>query len=121
MKRTGRGGRVYSTEHGRMCPACGQPVAQCVCRKGRTQAIAPGDGIVRISRQTKGRKGKAVTVITGVPLGHDDLARLATRLKQKCGAGGTVKARVIEIQGDHRDLLVAELIQAGYIVKRVGG
>ncbi len=115
------GGLVYSTEHGRMCPACGQPAAQCLCRDERAKAIAPGDGIVRVSRETKGRKGKAVTVITGVPLAHDDLAKLATRLKQKCGAGGTVKAGVIEIQGDHRNLVVVELAKQGYTAKRSGG
>ena len=121
MRHAGNDGCVYSTEHGRMCPACGQPVAECVCRKAKAEAIPPGDGIVRVSRETKGRKGKGVTLIAGVPLGHDDLARLATRLKQKCGAGGTVKAGVIEIQGDHRDLLVAELTGQGYTVKRSGG
>lgn len=112
-------GIVYSTEHGRMCPDCGRPVAECVCRKEKLVPV--GDGIVRVSRETKGRKGKAVTVITGVGLDEDGLQKLATELKRRCGAGGTVKGATIEIQGDHRDLLVAELTKRGYAVKRVGG
>ena len=80
-----------------------------------------GDGVVRVGRETKGRKGKGVTVITGLPLAHDELARLATRLKKRCGSGGTVRDGLIEIQGDHRDLLVTELDGLGYRVKRAGG
>ena len=112
-------GIVYSTEHGRMCPACGKLVGECVCRHEKT--VPAGDGIVRVSRQTKGRKGKGVTVITGVPLDEPGLQKLATDLKRRCGAGGTVKGNTIEIQGDHRDLLVAELTERGYTVKRSGG
>jgi translation initiation factor 1 len=102
-----------------MCPACGKPVAECVCR--REEAVPTGEGIVRVARETKGRKGKGVTVITGIPLPRQDLEKLATDLKRKCGAGGTIKGSTIEIQGDHRDLLVAELIKRGYTVKRAGG
>jgi translation initiation factor 1 len=76
---------------------------------------------VRVGRETKGRKGKGVTVITGLPLADDELARLATRLKKRCGSGGTVRNGVIEIQGDHRDLLVTQLDGLGYRVKRAGG
>jgi len=83
--------------------------------------IPQGDGIVRVSRETKGRKGKGVTLITGVLLDETGLQRLATELKRRCGAGGTVREGVIEIQGDHRDLLVAELAKRGYTVKRAGG
>ncbi len=81
----------------------------------------PKDGIVRISRETKGRKGKGVTVITGVPLHGGDLKDLARQLKQKCGTGGTVKGDVIEIQGDHRDTLINELSARGWTVKKAGG
>lgn len=112
-------GTVYSTEHGRMCPACGKPIAACVCCD--KEAVPGGDGIVRVARETKGRKGKGVTVITGVSLDHAGLLRLAKQLKQKCGSGGTVKDGVIEIQGDHRDLLVEELRKRDYTVKRSGG
>ena len=121
MRKKGDGGLLYSTDHGRMCPACGKPADQCVCRQMLAQTVPTGDGIVRVSRETKGRKGKAVTLISGVLLPSDDLAKLATRLKQKCGAGGTVKDGVIEIQGDHRDLLIAELAKLGHTVKRAGG
>ena len=84
-------------------------------------AAPQGDGIVRVGRETKGRRGKGVTVISGVPLAGDALEELATRLKKRCGSGGTVHAGVIEIQGDHRDALVAELGRLGYTVKRSGG
>ncbi len=110
---------VYSTGEGRLCPGCGRPVAGCLCRK--KESAPRGDGIVRIGRQTKGCKGKGLTVITGLPLGPDDLEELARRLKQRCGAGGTVKDGVVEIQGDHRELLMEELQKQGYKVKRAGG
>jgi translation initiation factor 1 len=80
-----------------------------------------GDGTVRVGRETKGRKGKGVTVVAGVPLAGDALEDLATRLKKRCGSGGTVHEGIIEIQGDHRDTLVAELGKLGYTVKRSGG
>jgi len=104
-----------------MCPACGEPVGRCVCREREAATVPPGDGIVRVSRETKGRKGKGVTLVTGVLLDEQALQKLATQLKRRCGAGGTVKDRVIEIQGDHRDLLVEELTRQGYTVKRTGG
>jgi len=117
---------VYSTGSGRRCPECARPVAECRCRRSKPAqpvAAAPkGDGVVRVGRETKGRKGKGVTVITGVPLAGDALAELARRLKQRCGSGGTVTdAGAIEIQGDHRDALVPELARLGYTVKRSGG
>ena len=112
-------GIVYSTEQGRICPDCGAPIAKCRCRQKQT---APkGDGIVRVSRETKGRKGKGVTLITGVPLHPEGLKTLAKALKQACGSGGTVKEGIIEIQGDHRDAVEAALRQKGYTVKRAGG
>jgi len=107
---------VYSTGHGRMCPGCGNPASGCTCRRGATPP--QGDGIVRIARSTKGRKGKVVTVITGIPQDLDGLQRLAKELKQRCGSGGTVKDGAIEIQGDHGDQLVKELQARGYRVKR---
>ena len=80
-----------------------------------------GDGIVRVGRQTKGRKGSGVTTVSGLPLPVDQLRDLAAQLKRQCGAGGGVKDGLIEIQGDHRDLLVAALTRLGYTVKRAGG
>ena len=113
------GGLVYSSEHGRMCPGCNRPQKACTCAK--KPAPAPTDGVVRVSRQTKGRKGKGVTLVTGVPLDGAELKALATRLKQQCGCGGTVKDGIIEIQGDHADLLLEELRKLGWTVKRAGG
>jgi translation initiation factor 1 len=110
---------VYSTMHGRMCPGCERPVAQCACSK--KEPVFKGDGIIRVSRETKGRKGKCVSLVPGVPLGHDGLLELAKRLKQKCGSGGTIKDGVIEIQGDHRDTIVKELAAEGYPAKKAGG
>ena len=112
-------GSVYSTEFGRMCPECGRPIAQCECR--RKKAAPVGGGSVRVGRETKGRKGKGVTLITGLPLDEDGLKALAKEFKQKCGTGGTVKDGGIEIQGDHRDLIVKELKSRGYSVKLSGG
>ena len=112
-------GIVYSTDHGRMCPDCGMPTADCVCR--RTDPVRKGDGIVRLWRETKGRKGKGVTLITGLSLPDDELLKLASDLKQRCGSGGTVRDGVIEIQGDHRDILLEELRKRGHTVKRSGG
>ncbi len=76
---------------------------------------------MRVGRQTKGRKGKGVTVVTGVPLGQAELEKLARDLKKRCGSGGTVRDGVIEIQGEHRDTLVEELGRRGYTAKRSGG
>lgn len=81
----------------------------------------PSDGVVRVGRETKGRRGKGVTIITGIPLAPPQLIELAAELKRKCGSGGTVKEGVIEIQGDHRDAIVEELARRGWTVKRVGG
>jgi translation initiation factor 1 len=116
---------VYSTGAGRLCPECARPIADCRCRRSKpAQPQAPppeGDGVVRVGRETKGRKGKGVTVVTGLPLSGDALDGLATRLKKRCGSGGTVHEGLVEIQGDHRDTLVAELAKLGYSVKRSGG
>lgn len=122
MKARGPGtfrGVVYSTGQGRMCPACGRPLAQCACRTAPSRPA--GDGVVRVGRQTQGRKGKGVTVITGVPLAGPELEALAVQLKKRCGCGGTVRDGVIEIQGDHRDALLADLAARGWTVKRSGG
>jgi len=101
---------VYSTDKGRVRPD-----------KAQKPSSPKGDGIVRVGRETKGRKGKGMTVVTGVPLHPEGLRDLAKQLKQKCGTGGILKDGRIEIQGDHRDLLVGELQSMGYTVKRSGG
>jgi translation initiation factor 1 len=110
---------VYSTDGGRLCPQCHRPVADCVC--GADRPAATGDGIVRLRRETSGRGGKAVTVVSGVPLAGDALKQLARSLKQRCGVGGAVKGDCIEIQGDQRQVLKSELEQKGYTVKLAGG
>jgi len=112
-------GLVYSTEAGRMCPQCRQPMTACACSK--VPARPAGDGIVRVGRETKGRGGKAVTLVRGLPLDDVALAALGKRLRSACGAGGTQKDGVIEVQGDHADRLVALLQAEGFRVKRAGG
>jgi translation initiation factor 1 len=112
-------GIVYSTVHGRMCPECGKPAKECVCQQKK--AVLSADAVVRIGRETKGRKGKGVTVITGVPGDEAELKELGKQLKANCGAGGTVKDGVIEIQGDHRHVLLEELSNRGWKVKLTGG
>jgi translation initiation factor 1 len=114
------GGLVYSTEAGRMCPACRRPVAQCACKQA-AKAAQSGDGTVRVWRETKGRGGKAVTVVRGLALEGAALVQLAQQLKAACGSGGTVKDGVIEVQGDHADKVVALLQQQGHAAKRAGG
>lgn len=116
------GGLVYSTDAGRMCPQCRQPLAQCRCTAEAAQRQrAAADGIVRVGRETKGRGGKAVTIVRGLPLDAAALAAMGTRLKTLCGSGGTAKDGVVEIQGEHRDKVVAHLQAAGYTVKKAGG
>lgn len=110
---------VYSTDGGRMCPACRQPMAACVCKA--PAAPPAGDGVVRVSRETQGRRGKAVTVVRGVALDAAALAGLGKQLKALCGAGGSVKDGVIEVQGEHLDKVMAHLRQQGFTVKRAGG
>ena len=112
-------GYVYSTRFGELCPDCDRPKADCRCRK--EQPGIPDDGVVRVARQSQGRKGKGVTTIHGVPLYGKELTALAKELKKKCGSGGSVKDGVIEIQGDHRDRLVPLLEKRGWTVKRAGG
>jgi translation initiation factor 1 len=108
MKNHSSTGLVYSTETGRMCPDCRRAVADCTC-KARARAAPAGDGVVRVSRQTKGRGGKTVTVVKGLALEPLALAALAKQLRSACGAGGTVKDGIIEIQGDHCDQVTALL------------
>ena len=115
-------GLVYSTEHGAMCPECSKPQDACICDSLADQQRIEGlDGIVRIRRETSGRKGKGVTLIKGVPVPASELKKLAKELKTRCGTGGAVKDHVIEIQGDQRDLLVQLLTDKGFKVKKAGG
>ncbi|OQY22753.1 MAG: translation initiation factor [Desulfobacteraceae bacterium 4572_35.2] len=119
MMKKGDSRLVYSCEQGKMCPKCQKPIKQCCCKK-MTAPVAK-DTIVRVSRETKGRKGKGVTVVTGIPLVEAELKLYAQKLKKKCGSGGTLKQGVVEIQGDHRDLLLSLLAAEGWVVKKAGG
>ncbi|WP_075791617.1 translation initiation factor Sui1 [Massilia putida] len=117
MKRA-NSGLVYSTDGGRMCPECRRPVASCTCKAA---AVPAGDGVVRVSRQTKGRGGKSVTLVKGLALDAAALASLGKHLRTACGCGGTVKDGVIEVQGDHCDLVMEVLEKHGHRAKRAGG
>jgi translation initiation factor 1 len=101
----------------RICPGCRRPIAQCVC----PGAAAARPAAVRVGRQTQGRGGKGVSVITGLVLPAGQLEALCTELKRRCGAGGRVSGGVIEIHGEHRDTLLAELGRRGIVAKRSGG
>lgn len=118
MKHSSSGGLVYSTESGRMCPGCRQPTATCACKVSSTPV---GDGVARVSRQSKGRGGKTVTLVKGLALDAVALAVLGKQLRTACGSGGTVKDDVLEVQGDHVERIVAELEKLGHKVKWAGG
>jgi len=120
MRKPGTGGLVYSTEGGRMCPACRRPLTECIC-KGADNAAVVGDGRVRVSREKQGRGGKTVTVVRGLPLPADELAALGKQLRSACGSGGTAKDGVLEIQGDHVERVMALLQERGHAPKRTGG
>jgi translation initiation factor 1 len=120
MRKPGSGGLVYSTDAGRMCPLCRQPVAACACDRGAAPA-SRGDGVVRVSRETGHRGGKTVTMVRGLALDAAAHAALGKRLRAACGAGGTVKDGVLELQGDHCDRVVDLLRTDGWTVKRAGG
>jgi translation initiation factor 1 len=110
-------GLVYSTEAGRMCPGCRQPIAGCVCG---VKPVPKGDGVVRVSRESKGRGGKVVTLVKGLALDDVALQALCKQLKAACGSGGTVKDGVIEVQGDHCERVAQSLSNAGHNVKLAG-
>ena len=121
---------VYTTASGRICPECGRPLDACICKKKKAASSSvgrvaggnklPNDGVARVQIESKGRGGKTVSLVIGLALNDEALKTLASELKRICGAGGAVKERVIEIQGDHRDALVAELKKMGFKAKRVG-
>jgi len=119
-KRNHNGGLVYSTDQGRICPKCNLTESQCHCSDSDLIPKAT-DGIVRVSRESKGRKGKGVTLISGLPLDKAALKKMATELKNRCGCGGAVKDGIIEIQGEQRDKIVVMLSDKGYNVKKSGG
>jgi translation initiation factor 1 len=120
MQGADKGGLVYSTEGGRMCPTCRRPQSACQCRATVRSAPA-GDGRVRVAREKGGRNGKTVTTVRGLPLAADPLAALGKRLRAACGTGGTVKEGVVELQGDHVERVLAALRAEGFEARRTGG
>ncbi len=116
-------GLVYSTDTGQMCPSCGKTITKCTCKKKKSNPPdnIKIDDIIRIQRETKGRKGKAVTAIYGFDPEDANLKQIAARLKSRCGAGGSVKNGIIILQGNHRKTVQAELTEAGFTVKLAGG
>lgn len=120
QRNSASGGLVYSTEGGRMCPGCRRPVDACQCGV-RAAPVARGDGVVRVSRETHGRAGKAVTVVRGLDLEADALAALGKRLRSALGAGGTARDGVLEVQGDHCERVLDWLGREGWRAKRAGG
>lgn len=120
IKSNSKSGLVYSTETGRMCPDCRHALADCVCRSAAAKRPL-GDGVVRVSRETKGRGGKSVTVVKGLALDALALAALGKQLRTACGSGGTVKDGVIEVQGDHCERIIEALKKHGHSAKRAGG
>jgi translation initiation factor 1 len=117
MKQSSGSNLVYSTDGGRACAGCRLPVAQCACQ---AKTLVQGDGVVRVSRQSKGRGGKTVTLVKGLALDATALALLGKQLRTACGSGGTVKDGVIEVQGDHCDVVMAALVKLGHQPKRAG-
>lgn len=116
------GGLVYSTDKGVMCPSCDNAIDDCQCSKiAEQERLTQLDGVIRIHRETKGRKGKGVTLVKGIPLGEKALKKLAKEMKQHCGTGGSVKEGVVEIQGEQREQLKAFLEKRQYKVKLAGG
>lgn len=112
--------RVYSTETGSLCPTCTKKLSLCQCNEQMLPSVKT-DGKVRVSKETKGRKGSGVSLITGLALSEKELKVLAKKLKQLCGSGGAVKDGTIEIQGEHRDKLVKELNKLGFLAIKAGG
>lgn len=116
----GEGRLVYSTEGGVHCPRCEKPLSACSCAAAERARVL-GDGDVKVRRETKGRGGKTVTTITGLALNREQLKDLLKSLKQLCGSGGAEKDGVLEIQGDHCDVVLTALQKKGIKAKRAGG
>jgi translation initiation factor 1 len=110
---------VYQTGIGRTCPDCSEPIDQCRCRAEQTVSFS--DGVVRLSLDRKGRKGKGMTLVSGLGLKGNELKKLAKEMKARCAVGGAIKEGVVEIQGDQREALKAFLETKGYAVKFSGG
>lgn len=106
---------VFRSGEGQICPRCENPVRECSCVDSVPTSVT--DGVIRIRREVKGRRGKTVTTIRGIPGTPTDLKALLKDLKKQCGSGGALKDDVIEIQGDHVDKLVRALAARGFTVR----
>jgi translation initiation factor 1 len=111
------GRRVYSTELGSICPGCGWPVRDCKCSTQHTDEPVPTRVVAKLRMEKKGRGGKTVTVVDGLPRNAAFLKELSQDLKRACGAGGTVADGAIELQGDLRDRVRVALVKKGFLVK----
>ena len=111
---------VYSTEHGALCANCSKSLSACVCQERDRQRVQ-GDGNVKVRRETKGRGGKTVTTVSGLALNREELKALLSALKRSAGGGGAEKDGILELQGDHCDLVIEELSKRGIRAKRAGG
>lgn len=120
MNRRDVGGLVYSTDSGRMCPTCRQPIAACRCAPD-VAVSTTRDGVVKVSRESKGRGGKTVTVVRGLSLPPDGLAAFGKQLRTACGTGGTAKDGELELQGDHVERVIEWLGKQGRSARRAGG
>lgn len=108
---------IYSTDFGSACPNCGKPKNNCICRQIKKKAVPETSGALHVSYEIAGRKGKGVTLITGLPLSEERLQELSKKLKQQLGTGGTIKDFAIELQGDHREKVLQALRKLGYYDK----
>jgi translation initiation factor 1 len=117
MKNDGNGRVVYSTGVGRVCPGCGWPAADCKCSSQRADAPVPAKIVAKLRMEKKGRGGKTVTVVYGLPQNAAFLDGLSKELKRACGVGGTATDDGVELQGDLRERVRAALEKKGYTVK----
>ena len=118
MHKASSGGLVYSSDGGRMCPGCRQPVAACSCQTA--PPVPARTAKLRVGLETQGRAGKAVTVVRGLPLDATALASLGKKLRMACGSGGTAKDGILEVQGDHVEKTLAFLTAQGFAAQRGG-
>jgi translation initiation factor 1 len=118
MADRGNGRVVYSTDVGRVCPGCGWPANNCRCSKAVDESI-PSRIVAKLRMEKKGRGGKTVTVVDGLPRNASFLKDLCQELKRACGTGGAVADATIELQGDLRERVRDVLLKKGYVVKGV--
>ena len=117
MKDRGGSRLVYSTGSGRICPGCGWPADNCRCSTKRTDAALPARIVAKLRVEKKGRGGKTVTVVDGLPNNADFLKELCQDLKRVCGTGGAAGEGSVELQGDLRDRVRPLLVERGFVVK----